>query len=90
MQTDSISAIDHFLRIRYVSEEWAFSSGMAYVNPANQAVMQVDHWSTLTQGQARNSIRIESQQIFNKGLFILVRLGLKSLWSLRVLRLMGN
>lgn len=35
--------------------------------------MQVDHWSTLTQGQARNSVRIESQQTFNKGLFILVR-----------------
>jgi len=33
--------------------------------------MRVDNWSTLSQGQARNSVRIESQDVFNKGLFIL-------------------
>jgi hypothetical protein len=44
---------------------------MSYVNAQGQAVMRVDNWSTLSQGQARNSVRIESQDVFNKGLFIL-------------------
>jgi hypothetical protein len=33
--------------------------------------MRVDNWSTLAPGAARNSIRIESNDVFNKGLFLL-------------------
>ncbi|KAF8335481.1 glycoside hydrolase family 16 protein [Cantharellus anzutake] len=44
---------------------------MVYVNNVGQAIMQVDRWTTLAPGQARNSVRIESYAVFNKGLFIL-------------------
>lgn len=47
------------------------ATNMSYINAQGQAVMSVDHWSTLSQGQARNSVRIESHDVFNKGLFIL-------------------
>lgn len=47
------------------------TTNMSYVNSAGQAVMHVDNWSYLTPGESRNSIRIESNDIFNKGLFIL-------------------
>ena len=59
------------MSIRYVSRQWAMATNMSYVNAQGQAVMRVDNWSTLSQGQARNSVRIESQDVFNKGLFIL-------------------
>jgi len=58
-------------QVQYVSKEWAQKSGMVYTNNLGQAIMQVDHWSTLAQGQARNSVRIESYAVYNKGLFIL-------------------
>lgn len=70
---------------RYVSKQWAQKSGMVYTNNLGQAIMQVDHWSTLAQGQARNSVRIESYAVYNKGLFILVRVKLLHLAQILIL-----
>lgn len=55
----------------YVSKEWATKTNMSYINAQGQAIMSVDNWSVLAPGQARNSVRIESRDVFNKGLFIL-------------------
>ncbi|KAF8306963.1 glycoside hydrolase family 16 protein [Clavulina sp. PMI_390] len=60
-----------FLFNRYISEEWAMATNMTYVNSAGQAIMRVDNWSYLAPGQSRNSVRIESNDVFNEGLFIL-------------------
>lgn len=55
--------------IQYVSELEATSAGLIEVRPEG-VYMGVDHFSVLTPGEGRRSLRIHSRNAYNAGLFV--------------------
>ncbi|KAI6047619.1 glycoside hydrolase family 16 protein [Pisolithus marmoratus] len=56
---------------KFVDQQTAFSSGLAYVTSDNKVIMQGDNTTWLPLGTNRSSVRISSQAIYNTGLFVL-------------------
>ncbi|EEY18309.1 mixed-linked glucanase [Verticillium alfalfae VaMs.102] len=57
--------------VRYQSEPDALGQGLYSVNPISQAViLGVDHTNTFAVDEGRPSVRLESKQAYNHGLFI--------------------
>jgi hypothetical protein len=57
--------------VTFQSAEAAFASGLAFVRDDGAAVMKVDNSTWLQSWQPRRSVRIESKQVFDGGLFVL-------------------
>ncbi|KAM0277691.1 hypothetical protein ACHAQH_005634 [Verticillium albo-atrum] len=57
--------------VRYQSEPDALDQGLYSINPISQAViLGVDHTNTFAVDEGRPSVRLESKQAYNHGLFI--------------------
>lgn len=69
----SLSSLGYPLtsRRRYVDRETAAANGLAYVNPAGQAIIAVDDTTWLPAGALRNSVRITSNARFNVGTLVI-------------------
>jgi len=57
--------------VNFLGKSDAFKSGLAYIDDDGAAIMRVDNSTHLNEGQNRNSIRIQSQNTYNGGLFVL-------------------
>ncbi|KZW02409.1 hypothetical protein EXIGLDRAFT_734537 [Exidia glandulosa HHB12029] len=59
--------------VNYLPREKAMAgdNAFAYLDKNDQVVMRVDNWTTLQPGQYRDSVRISTKKLYNRGLFIL-------------------
>lgn len=51
----------------FVSQEVASSANLAYINDAGNAIIKVDNTTNVQAGQKRNTVRIQTNDLFGVG-----------------------
>lgn len=57
-------------QVNYLDKDAAMAAGLAFVQPDNTTKIGVDSTTQLQSGQKRNSVRIQTNKVYNGGLFI--------------------
>jgi hypothetical protein len=58
-------------QVNYLSRSDATAKNLTYVQSDGTAVLAVDDYTWLNDGEKRNSVRVQSKKTYNGGLFIL-------------------
>ncbi|KAH8822827.1 glycoside hydrolase family 16 protein [Flagelloscypha sp. PMI_526] len=65
------TAPDPTKSVSYKDADFAFKNGLAWIEPDGRVRMKTDNTTWLAEGAFRNSVRIQSNKLYNGGLFVL-------------------